>query len=129
MRRLRGRLRLSQPEVARRGGLSLQAVWCVENGQVAKPQAATLAGLAEALETTVEILLGEEPEAPASDNGSAADRGSVAEPTTSGASAPVSASSDQVRSASQPSDPEAPADESRPGAVAPTPSAGTPPPA
>ena len=71
MRRLRGRLRLSQPEVALRGNLSLQTGWAIENGQVSNPQEGTLAGLAEALETTVEVLLGEGSTTPVVDTGSA----------------------------------------------------------
>ena len=98
MRRLRGRLRLSQPEVAQRGNLSLQTVWAIENGQVSNPQEGTLAGLAEALETTVEVLLGERSTTPVVDNGSAATPSIHDATANSPAEKPVSPSSDQVSS-------------------------------
>ena len=118
MRRLRGRLRLSQPEVAQRGNLSLQTVWAIENGQVSNPQEGTLAGLAEALETTVEVLLGERSTTPVVDNGSAGGPSVHEHTDQSGADSTVQHSSDQVRSASQPSDPATPAGEQPPSAIA-----------
>ena len=98
MRRLRGRLRLSQPEVAQRGNLSLQTVWAIENGQVVSPQEGTLAGLAEALETTVEVLLGERSTTPVVDNGSAGGPSVHEHTDQSGADSTVQHSSDQVSS-------------------------------
>ena len=117
MRRLRGRLRLSQPEVALRGNLSLQTVWAIENGQVSNPQEGTLAGLAEALETTVEVLLGERSTTPVVDNGSAGGPSVHEHTDQSGADSTVQHSPDQVRSASQPSDPATPAGEQPPSAI------------
>ena len=93
----RGRLGLSQAELASECGLDAETVSRVETGLVAKPQAATVARLAKALKTTVAVLEGRESASPEA-NGSAAGRGSVAEPLAPDAEGVVTDSHDQARS-------------------------------
>ena len=71
VRLLRGCLRLSQGELASGCGLSIKTVSDLELGLVDKPQAGTLARLAEVLKTTVAALERDESESIAStDSGS-----------------------------------------------------------
>lgn len=62
LRRLRGRLGLTQEEVAQRAHLSRVAVTAIESGLVTNPQAQTLARLADALGVDIASL--GEPAAP-----------------------------------------------------------------
>ena len=118
VRTLRGRLQLSQVELASECGLDPETVSRIETGLATKPQAGTLARLAEALKTTVAILEGYESTTPVVDNGSAGGPSVHEHTDQSGADSTVQHSPDQVRSASQPSDPATPAGEQPPSAIA-----------
>ena len=97
VRTLRGRLRLSQVELASQCGLDPETVSRIETGLATNPQAGTLARLAEALKTTVAILEGYESASPDA-NGSAAAPLVHGATTNLSATGPVIASSDQASS-------------------------------
>lgn len=66
-----GRCGLTQIELAQRAGMQPNAVSAIETGVIEHPQHLTLARLAVALDTTVEVLLGEDgtpPTEPQSDS-------------------------------------------------------------
>jgi transcriptional regulator with XRE-family HTH domain len=62
VRAKRRALNLSQEALARRAGVTLNAVGALERGVSSDPHYSTLAGLAAALDTSISDLLGEEPE-------------------------------------------------------------------
>ena len=51
---------LTQEELAQRAGLTAKAVSAIECGQIERPNKLTMARLAEALNTTVQALMGED---------------------------------------------------------------------
>lgn len=59
LRERRKELGMSQEEVARRAGVSLNLINRLERGVVADPHISTLFGIASALDTKVSVLIGE----------------------------------------------------------------------
>lgn len=62
-----GRCGLTQIELAQQTGLTDKAISAIETGAIEHPQRLTVARLAVALDTTVEVLLGEPPPGPRKD--------------------------------------------------------------
>ncbi len=58
LRAARGRSSLTQFQLAEAAGVDTSAVWLIESGRTARPQAATLAKLADVLGVTIESLEG-----------------------------------------------------------------------
>ena len=98
VRTLRGRLQLSQVELASECGLDPETVSRIETGLATKPQAGTLARLAEALKTTVAVLEGYESASPDA-NGSSDGPSIHGHIDQSGADSTVQHCSDQVSEA------------------------------
>ena len=77
IRRLRKAQGISQEKLARIADLSLNLIGRLEGGQVKDPHLGTLIGLADALDTTVSELIGEESAVPLGDAREGEGRGDV----------------------------------------------------
>ena len=94
----RGRLGLTQTELSLKATVSIGVVARLETCETANPHAGTIAKLAEALDTTVDVLMGYESASPEANNGSFSGPSVHEHTDQSGADSTVQHSPDQVSS-------------------------------